>query len=55
MSEDEVTVIVRSIIGSMSDVSVKQMGQIIGQVRSKTGDLADGGMIAKIVKQELDK
>lgn len=54
MSEDEVASLVDEVIASMgSDVTVKQMGQVIGSVKSKAGNSADGAMVARIVKEKL--
>ena len=32
---------------------LQQMGQVIGQVKSKVGNTADGSLIAKLVKEKL--
>lgn len=53
MSEDEIADIVDAVIASMEDVSMQQMGQVIGKVKAKTGPKADGAVIARIVKEHL--
>lgn len=53
MSQDEITELAKEVIDSIENPSIQQMGQIIGQVKSKTGPLADGALIAKIVKEFL--
>ena len=55
IGEEEITQVAKEVIASMGDVSLQQMGQIIGQVKSKTGALADGSLIAKIVKDLVSK
>lgn len=53
MSEEEVIKIVDQVISGMGDVSMQNMGQIIGAVKAKTGNLADGSVIAQAVKARL--
>jgi len=55
LSDDEIRSIVSEVVASMGDVSVQQMGQVIGAVKAKAGNAADGAIIAKIVKEELTK
>lgn len=51
MGEGEIETIAKKVISGVSgEVSMQQMGMIIGQVKSKAGPLADGSLIAKIVK-----
>ena len=52
-SEDEIRVAVKAEISAMGDVSAKQMGAIIGKMKAKFGNSADGAVLAKIVKEEL--
>ena len=40
-------------ISSMEEASIKQMGAIIGKMKAKFGNSADGAVLAKIVKEEL--
>lgn len=55
MSEDEIKKIAKEIVDASGPVSMQQMGQIIGQVKSKAGATADGSLIASIVKELLSK
>ena len=52
-SEDEIRTAVKAEISAMGEVSVKQMGAIIGKMKAKFGNSADGAILAKIVKEEL--
>lgn len=53
MSDDDVALIVDSVIAESGDVSMKDMGKIIGAVKAKAGNTADGSRVAAIVKQKL--
>lgn len=55
LSEAEVMVIVEDVVASMDDVSIQKMGQVIGAVKQKVGNAADGALIARIVKEKLTK
>ena len=55
LSEAEVMAIVEDAVASMDDVSMQKMGQVIGAVKQKVGNAADGALIAKIVKEKLTK
>ena len=55
LSEAEVVTIVEDVIVNMNDVSMQKMGQVIGAVKQKVGNAADGALIAKIVKEKLTK
>ena len=55
LSEAEILAIVEGVVASMDDVSMQKMGQVIGAVKSKVGNAADGALIAKIVKEKLTK
>ena len=52
-SEDEIRAAVKAEISAMGEVSIKQMGAIIGKMKAKFGNSADGVVLAKIVKEEL--
>ena len=52
LSEEELEAIIQEIMNSNSEAN---MGQIIGEVKSKTAGQADGGDIARIVKGKLEK
>lgn len=53
LSEEEVSKIVEEAIASTGAVDVKAMGQVIGAVKAKVGNSADGALIAKLVKEKL--
>ena len=55
LSEAEVVTIVEDVVASMDDVSMQKMGQVIGAVKQKVGNAADGALIARIVKEKLTK
>lgn len=53
LSEAEVRTVVAEVVNAMGDVTVQQMGQVIGAVKAKVGNAADGALVAKIVKETL--
>lgn len=53
-SEEEIRASVKAEIAEMGEVSIKQMGAIIGKMKAKFGNSADGAILAKIVKEELN-
>ncbi len=53
MSETEVSALIDEVISSIGEVNMQQMGQIIGAVKAKAGNTADGAMVARIVKEKL--
>ena len=55
LSEAEIVAIVEDVVASMDDVSMEKMGQVIGAVKQKVGNAADGALVAKIVKEKLTK
>ncbi len=55
LSEDEIRTMVREIVAEMNDVGMQQMGQVIGAVKAKAGNTADGALVARIVKEQLTK
>ena len=52
-SEEEIRAAVKDEISTMGEASIKQMGAIIGKMKAKFGNSADGVVLAKIVKEEL--
>ena len=54
MSEEEIAKVVREIISNTEDVSMQKMGKIIGAVKAKTGSSADGAVIARLVKEQIN-
>ncbi|AHB42370.1 hypothetical protein RAAC3_TM7C00001G0524 [Candidatus Saccharibacteria bacterium RAAC3_TM7_1] len=55
MSEAELEALVDETIASLSEVTMQQMGQVIGAVKAKAGNAADGALIAQLVKAKLSK
>lgn len=53
LSIEEITAIVDEVIADLGDSGPSAMGQVIGKVKAKTGAAADGGLIAKLVKEKL--
>ena len=53
VSEDEIRAAVKAEILTMGEVSIKQMGVVIGKMKAKFSNSADGAVLAKIVKEEL--
>lgn len=53
MSEDELKEVIEAAITESGATSIQQMGQVIGAVRSAVGNSADGSVIAKLVKEQL--
>jgi uncharacterized protein YqeY len=55
MSEEEIAKIVDEEIAKAGQVSLQDMGRIIGAVRDRTAGQADGGAIARLVKEKLNR
>lgn len=55
MSEDEIRKVVETIIPETSAQGMRDMGMVIGAVMGKHGNEADGGVVSKIVREELSK
>ncbi|MFZ1249216.1 MAG: GatB/YqeY domain-containing protein [Candidatus Saccharimonadales bacterium] len=53
LSEAEVAAVVDEVMNEVQPTGAQQMGQVIGQVKSRLGNTADGSMIAKLVKEKL--
>jgi len=53
MSEAEIAKLIESEVSD--DMTVKDMGRIIGAVKAKAGASADGSIIAKLVKEKLSE
>lgn len=52
-SDEEIKAAVNEVISGMGEVTIQQMGQVIGGVKAKLGQTADGARIAKLVKETL--
>jgi len=55
MSEDQVVAIVQEVIKTTGAESPSDFGKVIGQVMAKTKGQADGQLVSKVVKEELNK
>lgn len=53
LSEDEVTKLIDEAIASTDASDIKDMGKVIGAVKAKAGNSADGALVAKLVKAKL--
>jgi uncharacterized protein YqeY len=53
LSEEEITELVDEAIAATGAAGPQGMGQVIGQVKAKTGASADGAIIARIAKEKL--
>ena len=53
LSDDRLEDIVAEQIAIIQPNGIKDMGRVIGAVKAKTGQLADGGRIAQLVKQKI--
>jgi len=53
MGEDQVAAIVNEEIAKAGEVTMQDMGRIIGAVRNRTGGTADGALLARLVKEKL--
>lgn len=53
LSDEDLMSLVDETLSQMGEVSIKDMGKVIGVVKSKAGASADGGKIASVVKQRL--
>ncbi|MFZ1360732.1 MAG: GatB/YqeY domain-containing protein [Candidatus Saccharimonadales bacterium] len=54
LTEDEIREIAKTVIESIDTVGPSMMGQIIGGVKSKVGNTADGAIVARVVKELLN-
>lgn len=54
LDEEEISKIVTKVIAESGAEGVKSMGQVIGSVKAQTKGAADGALIAKIVKEQLN-
>lgn len=53
MSEAEVAQVVDAVIAEIEVSSMQAMGRVIGEVKKRCGNAADGGIIARLVKEKL--
>lgn len=53
LSEAELSQIIDDVIKDQSAEGIQAMGKVIGAVKAKVGNTADGSVIAKLVKEKL--
>ncbi len=53
LSETEIAAIIDAVITETGATGPQAMGQVIGQVKKQAGATADGGVIARLVKEKL--
>ncbi len=53
MSEDEIKVVVKSVVEKTGASSMKEMGSVMKAVMAEVGDLADSKILSQTVKAEL--
>ncbi|HEX8389866.1 MAG TPA: GatB/YqeY domain-containing protein [Candidatus Saccharimonadales bacterium] len=53
LSESAIQSIVNDVIAELKPDGMKDMGRVIGAVKTKTGNAGDGALIAKLVKTKL--
>lgn len=53
MSESALQEVIETVVTELQPAGIKDMGRVIGAVKAKTGNAADGAMIAKLVKETL--
>lgn len=55
MSEQELQELIDAVVAGLDNPNPAAMGQVIGAVKAKVGNTADGSTIARLVKQSLAK
>jgi len=53
LSEDEIRIIVDATISEVGATSIKDMGQVMGNIKSKVQGQADMGVVGGLVKSRL--
>lgn len=53
LSEAEVTALVDQAVAEIKPEGMKDMGRVIGAVKATAGNSADGGLVARLVKERL--
>jgi len=53
LSEDDVRALVETAVAEIQPEGMKDMGRVIGAVKAKAGNTADGALIANLVKEKL--
>lgn len=55
LSDDALSAIIAEVVLDLKPSGVKDMGKVVAAVRAKVAGQADGGRIAAVVKQELNR
>ena len=55
LSEDEIRTLVSEAVATVGVDGPQMMGQVIGAVKAKAGNAADGALVARIAKEQLTK
>lgn len=53
LSEDDIKKLVDEAVTDIQPEGMKDMGRVIGAVKAKAGNAADGALVAKLVKEKL--
>lgn len=53
VSDNEIVTVIDEAISALESPSMQQMGQVIGAVKAKLGQTADGSRVAALVKEKL--
>lgn len=53
LSEAEVSAVVDEAVADIKPEGMKDMGRVIGAVKAKAGNAADGALVARLVKEKL--
>lgn len=53
LDEAEIATVIDEVIADLGATDMKSMGQVIAAVKAKTAGAADGGVIARLVKERL--
>lgn len=53
LSEAEIVALVDEAVAELQPEGMKDMGRVIGAVKAKAGNAADGALLAKLVKERL--
>lgn len=53
LSEDDIKTLVDEIVADIKPEGMKDMGRVIGAVKARAGNSADGAIVARLVKERL--
>ena len=54
MSEDQIRAVIKEVLTGMPEVTIKEMGKVVGQVMPKVKGKTDGSTVSRLVKEELN-